>query len=95
MSEKTLSTAQDDKKSFRHESLQDTQSIQSILKALTKGIGKGRLRFSDESGEIIMEPKGLLDLKLTASREEGRHRVMLRITWQEDEEKPHKALKVD
>ena len=76
-------STQQDKRNFRHESLQDTESIQDLLKALTRGIGKGKLTFSDEDGEIIMRPKGLLDLKLTASREDGRNRVNVRITWQE------------
>ena len=31
------------KKSFRHESIQDTKSIQAILKAVTQGLGKGKL----------------------------------------------------
>ena len=41
-------SAKHDKQNFRHESLQDTESIQVLLKALTRGIGKGRLTFSDE-----------------------------------------------
>ena len=49
------------KNSFRHESLQDAETIQDILKSLSKGIAKGKLSFSDEDGEIVMEPEGLLD----------------------------------
>jgi len=73
------------KNSFRHESLQDAGTIQDILKSLSKGIAKGKLTFSDEDGEIVMEPEGLLNLKVTASEEEGRHRVNIRITWQVEE----------
>lgn len=73
------------KNSFRHESLQDAQTIQDMLKALSKGIAKGKLSFSDEDGEIVMEPEGLLNLKVTASQDEGRHRVNIRITWQAEE----------
>lgn len=89
-------STQQDKRNFRHESLQDTESIQDLLKALTRGIGKGKLTFSDEDGEIIMRPKGLLDLKLTASREDGRNRVNVRITWQEQapKAKGRKSLSV-
>ena len=78
-----MSTDQE-KSSFRHESLQDAESIQELLKAVS----------SDEEGEIRMEPEGLLNLKLTASREEGRHRINLRITWQVDEKPPKRSLKV-
>jgi amphi-Trp domain-containing protein len=73
------------KNSFRHESLQDAKTIQDILKSLSKGIAKGKLSFSDEDGEIVMEPEGLLNLKVTASEDEGRHRVNIRITWQAEE----------
>jgi len=86
------------KNTFRHESLQDAQTIQDILKSLTKGIAKGRLSFSDEDGEIVMKPEGLLNLKVTASQDEGRHRVNIRITWQEEEKveekKPWACLSV-
>ena len=75
------------KESFKHESLHDAKSIQEILKAVTKGIAKGKLTFSDEDGEILMEPEGLLNLKVTASQEETQNRVNIRITWQ-SEEKP-------
>ena len=75
------------KESFKHESLHDAKSIQEIMKAVTKGIAKGRLSFSDEDGEILMEPEGLLNLKVTASQEETQNRVNIRITWQ-SEEKP-------
>ena len=74
------------KNSFRHESLQDVETIQDILKSLSKGIAKGKLSFSDEDGEIVMEPEGLLNLKITATQDEGRHRVNIRITWQAEEE---------
>lgn len=87
---------QQDKQSFRHESLQDTASIQRLLKALTRGIARGKLSFSDEEGEIVMQPDDLLDLKLTASKEDGRNRVTIRITWQEETKKNQgkKSLKI-
>jgi len=84
------------KNSFRHESLQDAGTIQDMLKALSKGIAEGKLSFSDEDGEIVMEPEGLLNLKVTASQEERRHRVNIRITWQAEEKAQHKqALRVN
>ena len=84
------------KVSFRHESLQDVQSIRDILKSITSGIGKGRVTFSDDEDEILMEPEGLLHLKLTASQEENRQRINIRITWQTEDTQPvkKKALKV-
>ena len=78
------------KKSFRHESIQDTKSIQAILKAVTQGLGKGKLNLSDEEDEILLEPEGLLHLKLTANQEDNRQRLNLRVTWQTEEERPKK-----
>lgn len=84
------------KNNFRYESLQDSKSIQSVLKSITKGIASGLLSFSDEDGEIIMEPKGLLNLKLTATKEDERRRITVRITWQDEDKssKQKKLLKV-
>lgn len=83
------------KKSFRHDSLQDAKTIQNILKSITKGLAKGRLTFSDEDGEIVMEPGGLLNLKVTATQDQAIHRLNIRISWQAEESaKKKKALSV-
>lgn len=84
------------KKNFRHESLQDRESIQAILKAITQGVAKGRLELSDEEGEMVLNPEGLLQLKVTATQDTDRHRLNLRITWQTEEAslKPGTGLKV-
>ena len=86
----------DNKKRFKHESLQDTKTIRELLKAITKGIAKGKLSLSDEDDEMIMEPEGLLNLKLSASQEENRNRLAIRISWQTEDtrKKPHKTLSV-
>lgn len=73
------------KNNFRHESLQDSKTIQEILKSITKGIAKGKLSLSDEDGEIVLKPEGLLNLKVTASQDESRHRLNIRVTWQAEE----------
>jgi hypothetical protein len=39
---------------------------------------------------MVLEPDGLLHLKLTANQEENRHRINLRITWQSEGELPKK-----
>ncbi len=84
-----------DKQSFRHESLQDRKTIAELLKAITKGLAKGKLTFSDEDGEIVLEPEGLLNLKVTADQEEMRHRLNIRITWHPQEKvKAKKPLSV-
>jgi amphi-Trp domain-containing protein len=84
------------KKIFRHESLQDRESIQAILKAITQGVAKGKLTLSDEEDEMVLNPDGLLQLKVTATQDTDRHRINLRITWQAESEpmKSGKTLKV-
>lgn len=83
------------KNSFRHESLHDRKSIQELLKAITKGIAKGEVTFSDEDGDMVMQPNGLLNLKVTASEDDYRHKIDLRISWQVDEsDKKSKQLVV-
>jgi len=85
-----------DKNNFRHESLQDAKTIAELLKSITKGMGKGRLTFTDEDGEIVLEPEGLLNFKVTAEKEEMRHRLNIRITWNPQEKtKGKKRLSVD
>jgi amphi-Trp domain-containing protein len=73
------------KNSFRHDSLHDAETIRDLLEALTDGLGKGRLTFRDDEGEIVMHPEGLLRLRLKASRDDNRNRVDIRITWQTTE----------
>lgn len=91
-----LYTMRSRKKSFRHQSLQDVKSIQGILKAITSGIAKGKISFSDDDDKIVMRPEGLLDLKVTATQEGNRNRFNIRISWQleDDGEKKKKSLSV-
>jgi len=84
------------KRSFRHQSLQDTKSIENILKAVTSGIARGKITFSDEDEKIVMRPEGLLDLKVTATQEDNRNRFNIRISWQleDNRAKKKKSLSV-
>ncbi|MCB1773637.1 MAG: amphi-Trp domain-containing protein [Gammaproteobacteria bacterium] len=83
------------KNTFRHESLHDRESIQSLLRAVGKGLEKGELTFSDEDGEIRLHPKGLMNLKVTASREGSQNRLTFRVSWQSGQATPKKKkLKV-
>ncbi len=74
------------KKSFRHESLQDSESILKILAAVTEGLQKGKLVLSDTEEEIILNPQGLLQLRVTATQEDNRYQLGLKISWQQEVE---------
>jgi len=73
-----------DKNSFHHESLQDGRSIADLLDAISRGFAAGELNFSDDASDIDLHAEGLLHLKVSASHEDGRNRVSLRITWHDD-----------
>lgn len=70
----------DSPKTFRHESLQDVDSVCDILDAIARGLEKGALSFSDDAGKIVLHPRGLLDIKLSASAEDAQQRLNLRLT---------------
>jgi amphi-Trp domain-containing protein len=82
------------KNSFRHESLQNRDSIQAILKALTEGIAKGKVTVSDDDDSISITPDGLLNLKLIVSQEDNRNRINLRITWDDQKEEALKKSRL-
>ena len=75
---------------FRHESLQSRDSIENLLKALTKGLADGKIVLEDEDDSMVMEPNGLLRLKISASQDEDRSRIDVRISWKEEQDLPKK-----
>lgn len=80
---------------FRHESLQDRDSIRKLLEAVTEGIAAGEVVLEDDEGTLAMHPNGLLHLKVTGSVEDERNRLTIRIGWQGDREIPKgKRIKV-
>jgi len=81
---------------FSHESLQSQDSIKDLLEALTKGLAEGKVVLEDEDDTMIMEPQGLLRLKISASQDEDRSRINVRISWREEENIPKdKNLKIN
>jgi len=71
---------------FRHESLQDQATIKGLLKAITNGIGAGKISLEDENGNLIMEPSGMLRLKINAAVDDGQNKLDIRISWQGESE---------
>ncbi len=82
------------KSTFRHDSLQDSRSIQDILKSISNGLAKGKLTFTDEDDSMVMTPDGLLDLKVTATQESNKNRINIRISWQKDDDDKKKKKKL-
>ncbi|MFT6917302.1 MAG: amphi-Trp domain-containing protein [Motiliproteus sp.] len=69
------------KTTFKHEALLDPADIQDLLKAISKGLGKGTLEFSDDKGVLTLEPQGLLYLKVSSSEEEDRQQFDIKVRW--------------
>jgi len=68
---------------FRHDSLQDRKTIKTLIDAISKGLAKGELSLSDEDGEIVLTPEGLLTLRIRAERNDGHCKVDFRVSWTE------------
>lgn len=71
---------------FRHESLQDRKSVERLLNALITGISRDKIVLEDEDGKMVMKPKGLANLKISASQDDKKNRLYIRLTWYEDSE---------
>ena len=69
---------------FKHESLQDTESVVRYLSALIEGFEKGRLEFTSDDQTLALEPRGLLELEVRAKRRGGRVKVALKFAWREE-----------
>jgi len=67
---------------FKHESLQDKDTIADLLDALKNSIAKGKIVLEEDGGQLTLEPQGLLHLKISANQEDGQNRLNLRVSWQ-------------
>lgn len=83
------------KEHFRHESLQDKKSIESLLQAVVDGVVKGVVTLEDDDGAIVMEPNGLMRVKISGAIEDDRNKLNIRISWRGDRKiRKDKSLKV-
>lgn len=71
---------------FQHESAQDRKSIVSYLQALSEGFANGSLVLSDQTGEIILRPHGLVRLEITAQQKRDRTRMTVRFDWKDEDD---------
>ena len=78
---------------FRHDSLQDQQSIAKYLEVLVQGLQSGKLSFESDVKRITLEPQGLIELEVRVKRAHGRAKVRLRLTWREERKPSSKSSK--
>lgn len=69
---------------FEHESLQDQKSIGDYLRAIVQGLESGHLDLSDDGGQLVLHPSGLLGLELRAKRRGNRAQLEIELSWTED-----------
>jgi|AACY02.2.fsa_nt_gi hypothetical protein len=84
-----------DNKKFHHSSLQDADSIAELLEAITEGISKGKLQLSDDTGDIQLRPRGLLELSVDVEEDSGNNSLAIRLRWSDAARKvDRKTLKI-
>jgi len=66
---------------FRHESVEDQQSIAKYLDEISEGLRTGSLSFRTNGDELLLEPAGLMDLEVKAKWNDERSRITLRFSW--------------
>lgn len=71
------------KRTFQHESLQETADVRKVLLALVEGLDKGSIKLNDGSGKIKLKPDGLLNLDVQASKQSGLNKLSLKLTWRD------------
>ncbi len=71
---------------FRHESLQDKESIGKYLNALSDGFLNGKLRFSWKDKQLLLEPQSLIKFDLETKKKDGEVKMILRFRWEEPSE---------
>jgi len=71
---------------FKHESLQDGESICSYLEALCQGFRAGVLSFASEDQNLALHPTGLLKLEVEAKRKREEVKLILKFRWNEVEQ---------
>ncbi len=74
---------------FKHESVQDRESIVKYLDALSAGFAEGRLSFTLEDKEFVFEPEGLLDFEIKTRRKGDASRISIRISWKHNQAEPN------
>lgn len=70
--------------SFKHESLQDCDSITKYFNALSEGFCGGTLSLSTDSKRLLLKPHGLIRLEVEAKRKEGQVKLTLQFRWNEE-----------
>ena len=69
---------------FRHESVQDRQSIVRYLQAVTAGIESGSIELGTGAATFELHPDGMIELEIRAKRKGDRVKFAIKLHWRED-----------
>ena len=68
---------------FEHESIQDNQSISEYLGALMQGFEKGKIEFSSETDEILVNPNNLLQFSVKVRKKGEKNKISIKVSWKD------------
>lgn len=80
---------------FRHESVQDRESIVKYLRAVTAGIEKGHIELGTAEHLLSLEPEGMLELQVRAKRKGGKVKLAIKVGWRERDDADADALTIN
>jgi amphi-Trp domain-containing protein len=73
---------------FKHESVQDLDSLIAYLEAVSEGFRRRRLAMSDKDGELVLEPHGLIKFDIEAKCKGQSCKLVLKFSWKERQGEP-------
>lgn len=73
---------------FKHESLQDNQSIVKYLEALGQGFAGGEITFTSDNESLALKPQGLINMEVECRRKSGEIKLSLKFRWAETDGEP-------
>ncbi len=68
---------------FEFESYQDTQTIQEYLQSLVDGFSSGQISLNSERDNIILHPRGLVQLTIRARKKGDDNRLSVKMSWKD------------
>ncbi len=71
---------------FKHESLQDLDSIIAFLNSVRDGFANRRLLLADKKKEVEFTPTGLIKFDVEAKCKDERCKLALKFSWNEGEQ---------
>ena len=69
---------------FKHETLQDSNSIAEYLKVLKDGFDSGELVFRNDKEQILLKPEGMVQLEVKAKKKDRKAKLSIKFSWKEN-----------